>query len=121
MKDKMPMFVPIPRPALALGLFVLAAAAPALPVQAATQEEFLAACLEVAGEDNIDLCTCKAEQAAQLVDAEMMDFIIIRMKDPAAFSEMVKAGDVPGKVIAKWPFYVRDSNGVCLAPDSEEG
>lgn len=113
------MSLTILRPALAAGLLLvgLASAAPAL---AATEADFLSACLEIAGEDNAELCTCKAEQAALLVDGEMMDFIIIRMSDPQKFSDMVKAGEVPEAVVSRWPFYVRDSNAVCLAPDTEE-
>ncbi len=118
MKDSLPMPMSISR-AAALAVLMLVGAVPVVPAQAATEEDFLAACLEVAGEDNTELCTCKAEQAASLVDAEMMDFIIARMKDPQAFSEMVKAGDVPDAVAAKWPFYVRDSNAVCLAQNTE--
>lgn len=117
-RDDLPMFLPISRAAAVLGLLVVASVLPAMPAQAATEEEFLTACLTVAGEDSTELCTCKAEQAALLVDAEMMDFIIVRMQDPQKFSEMVKAGEVPGEVVSKWPFYVRDSNAICLATDT---
>lgn len=96
------------------------AALPLTPAAAATPEEFLAACLAVAGEEGTELCNCKAEQAEKLVDAEMLDYIIMRLQDPQGFSEKVKAGDVPEDVVAKWPYYVRDSNAVCLAPPEEE-
>lgn len=109
------------RPAIALCLLALAWGGSTLPAAAATEEEFLAACVAIAGEDSTELCTCKAEQAATLVDAEMMDYIIVRMNDPQKFSEMIKAGEVPEAVVAKWPYYVRDSNKVCLATDAEEG
>lgn len=103
--------------AAALGL--LSAAVPMAPAVAATPEDFLAACLAVAGEQGTELCTCKAEQAGKLVDAEMLDYIILRMQDPQKFSEQVKAGEVPQAVVEKWPYYVRDSNAVCLAPTEE--
>jgi hypothetical protein len=121
MRNDLQMFLPISRLALALGLLASASALPAVPAQAATQEDVMTACLVAAGEDSTELCTCKAEQAALLVDAEMMDYIIIRMQDPQKFSEMVKAGEVPEDVVSKWPFYVRDSNAVCLADDAAEG
>lgn len=105
------------RPRLAAPL--LAVALMAGPAAAATEEEFLAACLAAAGSDATELCTCKAEQAVTLADETMLDFIIMRMSDPQGFSAAVKAGDVPDEVVERWPFYVRDSNAVCLAePDT---
>ena len=100
---------------------LLAAGIMSGPAAAATEEEFLAACLAAAGADNTELCTCKAEQAAALVDEEMLGFIIMRMSDPQGFSTKVKDGEVPAEVVAKWPFYVRDSNAVCLADDAGDG
>lgn len=108
----------IARAAGALLFGALAATLPALPASAATEEEFLNACLAAVGEDSTELCTCKAEQAAKLTDAEMMDYIIMRLNDPQKFSEMVKAGEVPDEVVARWPFYVRDSNAICLAENT---
>ena len=90
------------------------------PAAAATQEDYLAACLVVAGEQGTELCTCKAEQAGLLVDEEMMDYLIARLQDPQAFSEQVKAGEVPQTVVDKWPYYVMNSNGVCLRGDEAE-
>ena len=99
---------------------LLALAMMASPAEAATQEDYLATCLAVAGETGTELCNCKAEQAGLLVDEVMMDYLIARLQDPQAFSESVKAGDVPQEVVDKWPYYVRDSNAICLAPDEEE-
>ena len=77
----------------------------------------MAACMEASG-DNTELCTCKTEQAAKLVDEEMMGYIIIALSDPPKFTTMVNEGEVPDEVVAKWPFYVRDSNKVCITPAS---
>lgn len=98
---------------------LLALAALPVPAGAATQEDYLAACLAIAGEAGTELCTCKAEQAGLLVDEAMMDYLIARLQSPQAFSEAVKAGDVPQEVVDKWPYYVRDSNAVCLRGDED--
>lgn len=104
------------RPLLAAPL--LAAGLAAGPASAATEEEFLAACLTAAGSDATELCTCKAEQAVALADETMLEYIIMRMTDPQGFSTAVKEGEVPEEVIERWPYYVRDSNAICLAePD----
>lgn len=105
--------------AAAAGLVALAALA-SPPVQAATEADYLAACLTVAGEEGTELCNCKAEQAGKLVDEVMMDYLIARLQDPQAFSESVKAGDVPQDVMDKWPYYVRDSNLICLTPEEDQ-
>lgn len=90
----------------------LAAATPAL---ADVREDYMAACMKASG-DNTELCTCKTEQAMKLVDEEMMGYIIIALADPRRFTTMVNEGKVPQDVVRKWPFYVRDSNKVCVQP-----
>ena len=87
------------------------------PTLADVKDDYMAACMEASG-DNTELCTCKTEQAVKLVDEEMMGYIIIALADPEKFTTMVNAGEVPEDVVQKWPFYVRDSNKVCLAPAS---
>ena len=47
-----------------------------------------------------------------------LGYIIIALAEPEKFTTMVNAGEVPAEVVRKWPFYVRDSNKVCLAPAS---
>jgi hypothetical protein len=89
----------------------------AAPARADIKDDYMAACMEASG-DNTELCTCKTEQALKLVDEEMMGYIIIALADPEKFTTMVNAGEVPEDVVQKWPFYVRDSNKVCLAPAS---
>jgi 6-phosphogluconate dehydrogenase len=99
---------------LAVAIAGLALSAPAL---ADVKEDYMAACMKASG-DNTELCTCKTEQASKLVDEDMMAYIIVALADPQKFATMVNAGEVPDEVVQKWPFYVRDSNKVCLAPAS---
>jgi hypothetical protein len=98
---------------LMTGLAAIVATSPAL---AAAKEDYMAACMK-ASSDDTELCTCKTEQAVKLVDEEMLGYLVTALADPAKFSEMIDKGEVPQKVVTKWPFYVRDSNKVCLAPE----
>ena len=93
----------------------VAGLAVASPVLADVKEDYMAACMAASG-DNTELCTCKTEQASKLVDEEMMGYIIIALSDPQKFTTMINDGEVPEEVVAKWPFYVRDSNKVCITP-----
>ena len=99
---------------LAVAICGLVIASPAL---ADIKDDYMAACMAASG-DNTELCTCKTEQASKLVDEEMMGFIIIALSDPQKFTTMVNEDEVPDEVVAKWPFYVRDSNKVCITPAS---
>lgn len=103
--------------ALPIAAGLLVAGGLATPALADLEADYMAACL-AASDDNTELCTCKTEQAVKLVDEETLGYIVIRLQDPARFSTMVKDGQVPEKVVAQWPFYVRDSNKVCQAPQT---
>ena len=98
-----------------LAAAVVSAGFSATPSFADTKADYLAACL-AASNENTELCTCKADEAAKVADEEMLGFIIIAMKDNAKFREMVQKGEVPDAVVKKWPIYVRESNKVCLPP-----
>lgn len=98
--------------AAALGLAALVAP----PALADVKEDYMAACLK-ASANNEELCTCKTAEAEKLVDEEMMGFIVIALGEPQRFTSMVNAGEVPEAVLKKWPYYVRDSNKVCLKAD----
>jgi hypothetical protein len=99
---------------IAIGLASLALAAPA---RADVKDDYLAACLK-ASDNNAELCACKTAEAQKLVDDEMLGFIVMALGEPAKFQSMIQAGEVPQRVIDKWPYYVRDSNKVCLQPTS---
>lgn len=106
-------------PLLALAPLAVAivGAAFATPSLAALTDDYMAACL-TASSNNSELCTCKTEQARKLLDDEALGYLVSYMKDPAKFNEMVSKGEVPDAVVEKWPYYVRDSNKVCLPPPS---
>lgn len=87
----------------------------ATPSFADLKADYLAACLG-ASNQNTELCTCKATEAAKYADDEMLGYIIAAMKDNAKFREMVQKGEVPDTVVKKWPTYVRESNKVCIPP-----
>jgi hypothetical protein len=87
----------------------------ASPAFADVKEDYMAACMEASG-DNTELCTCKTTEALKVADEEMLGFIIMNMKDPAKFAELVNKSEVPKAVVDKWPFYVRDTNKICLPP-----
>jgi hypothetical protein len=88
----------------------------ASPALADQRADLLAACLAASG-DNTEFCTCKADETVKIVDAAMIDFIILNMKDPAKFREEIAAGKVPQDVQDKWPHYVMDTNKICLPED----
>lgn len=94
----------------------LLAALTASPASAGVAEDYMAACMKASG-DNTELCTCKTTEALKVADEEMLGYIILNMQDTRKFTEMVNKGEVPAKVVAKWPFYVRDTNKVCLKSD----
>jgi hypothetical protein len=87
----------------------------ASPAFADVKEDYMAACMQ-ASDDNTELCTCKTTEALKVADEEMLGFIIMNMKEPAKFAELVNKGEVPKTVVDKWPFYVRDTNKICLPP-----
>ena len=66
--------------------------------------------------DNTELCTCKTTETMKVADAEMLPFLILNLNDPQKFNELVNQGEVPKAVVDKWPFYVRDTNKICLPP-----
>src|SRR5690242_1692758 len=96
-------------PLLALAGGIVATA----PAQAATKDDYMAACLTASGQ-NTELCTCKADEAVKLADADMLGFIITAMTDNAKFRDMINKGEVPEAVVKQWPIYVRESNKVCV-------
>ena len=98
-----------------LPVVALAAGFAATPSLADVKADYLAACLAATNE-NTELCTCKATEAAKIADDEMLGYIVIAMKDNGKFREMVKKGEVPDAVVKKWPKYVRESNAVCIPP-----
>lgn len=87
----------------------------ATPAFADLKDDYMAACMSASG-DNTELCTCKTTEAMKLNDDELLGYVIINMKEPAKFAEMVNKGEVPKAIVTKWPFYVRDTNKVCLPP-----
>ena len=97
---------------LLLTPLVLAACLAAPPAFAAPKDDYMAACM-TASNDNTELCTCKTAQATKLADDEMIGFIVIAMKEPARFTEMVNKGEVPEKVVDAWGPYVMKSNLAC--------
>lgn len=101
------------RTTILLGALVLAALPS--PAFADVKEDYMAACMEASG-DNTELCTCKTEQASMLVDEETMGYIVIALKEPAKFSEMITKGEVPKAVVDAWPYYVMKSNKACVPP-----
>ena len=101
---------------LFLGALVALIAAPA-PAFADARDDYMAACMKASG-DNTELCTCKTTEALKVADAEMLPFLILNLSDPVKFNEMVNKGEVPKTVVAKWPFYVRDTNKICLPPSN---
>jgi hypothetical protein len=99
-----------------LGALLALAAAPA-PAFAEPKDDYMAACLKASG-DNTELCTCKTTEAMKIADAEMLPFLILNLSDTQKFNDMVNKGEVPKTVIQKWPFYVRDTNKICLPPSN---
>jgi hypothetical protein len=93
----------------------LALTAMPMPALADVKQDYMAACMKASG-NNDELCTCKTAEAEKLVDEEMMGYLVIALGEPAKFQTLIKDGKVPEKVVSKWPFYVRDSNKVCLPP-----
>jgi hypothetical protein len=104
------------RTILLSGSFAFAAILPGAAL-ADAKADYMAACMQASG-DNTELCTCKTEQAEKLVDADMMGYITLALKEPATFTTMINEGKVPEAVVKKWPFYVRDSNKACALPTS---
>jgi hypothetical protein len=94
---------------------VLLAGLAASPSAAGVKEDYMAACMSASG-DNTELCTCKTTEALKVADEQMLGYVILNLQDPRKFSDMLNNGEVPGEVVAKWPFYVRDTNKVCLQP-----
>lgn len=99
---------------LFLSALVALIAAPA-PAFADARDDYMAACMKASG-DNTELCTCKTTEALKVADEEMLPFLILNLSDPLKFNDMIKKGDVPKSVVDKWPFYVRDTNKICLPP-----
>jgi hypothetical protein len=97
-----------------LGALLALSAAPA-PVFADAKDDYMAACLKASG-NNTELCTCKTTEAMKVADAEMLPFLILNLNDTKKFNDMINKGEVPQSVVQKWPFYVRDTNKVCLPP-----
>ncbi len=102
------------RKLLFLGALVALIAAPA-PAFAEAKDDYMAACMKASG-DNTELCTCKTTEALKIADEEMLPFLILNLNDPLKFNDLIKKGDVPQSVVDKWPFYVRDTNKICLPP-----
>jgi hypothetical protein len=92
----------IARGSILLGMMIALGAGAA---EAGQKEDFLAACLKRTG-GNAELCTCKADVAPKLIDARMMDYVILGMQD--------RGGGVPNDIQAKWNDYVAQSNRVCI-------
>ncbi|HQZ14094.1 MAG TPA: hypothetical protein PK286_14525 [Devosia sp.] len=101
---------------LILGAMLALVAAPA-PAFADAKDDYMAACMKASG-DNTELCTCKTTEMMKVADEEMLPFLILNLSDPQKFNEKVNKGEVPKTVIDKWPFYVRDTNKVCLPPSN---
>jgi hypothetical protein len=95
---------------------VLLAGFLASPASAGLKDDYMAACMRASG-DNTELCTCKTTEALKVADEQMLGYIILNMTDSRKFTAMVANGEVPQEVVAKWPFYVRDTNKVCLNPN----
>lgn len=89
----------------------------AAPAFADVKEDYMAACMKASG-DNTELCTCKTTEALKVADDEMLGFIILNLTEPQKFNDMVNKGEVPKAVVDKWPFYVRDTNKICLPPSN---
>lgn len=94
---------------------VLVAGFLASPATAGLEEDYMSACMKASG-DNTELCTCKTTEAFKVADEQMLGYIILNMTDSRKFTAMVANGEVPQEVVSKWPFYVRDTNKVCLQP-----
>lgn len=90
----------------------------ASPAAAGIKEDYMAACMKASG-DNVELCTCKTTEALKVADEQMLGYIILNMQNTNKFTDMVNKGEVPEEIVAKWPFYVRDTNKVCLQPDQD--
>jgi redox-sensitive bicupin YhaK (pirin superfamily) len=92
---------------------LISALAAAAPAQAAFAEDYMAACLAQTRQ-NVELCTCKTEQAQSLASEEMLGYIVIAMQDGQKFRSMVVAGEVPDEVVKAWGPYVMTSNRICM-------
>lgn len=68
----------------------------------AQKAEFHRVCMGIAQDET--LCTCKADAAMTLIDAEMMGYVIAGMKG---------AGNAPDHVQKEWNDYVARSNQIC--------
>lgn len=86
---------------VALGMMAGAAHAAGTPPTAAQHDEFYKVCMGIAQDDG--LCSCKADAALKLVDADFMEVIISSMKGNAP----------PTADNLKYGEYIGRSNQVC--------
>lgn len=100
---------------LLLALLGLLAAGNTLqPAQAAGvsgHDQFLAACLKAGGANAV--CTCKANAAVKLLNAHMLDLVILSMKSPSQFAAMSQKGGLSHADNLAWTAYIRESNKAC--------
>lgn len=83
---------------LALAPLAVQAAAPTV----AQKEKFLSECLRVSG-GNSTLCSCKADMAMKLVDADFMELVLKTMNGQT----------LPVQYSRDYAVYISKSNAVC--------
>ena len=86
--------------AISAALLLVAPAHAAAPTEA-QKTEFYSVCMGIA--DNVELCSCKAEAALTLIDADFMAMVISAMK----------GASVPKDTYVAYNSYVARSNQVC--------